>query len=144
MAGQLVRSRNSGIRTRYRVLEKNRTSQRRFPRAEARCNPSALSRRPAAGGKTMDFERSEAQKALRDSVGSFAEKVIEPEAGEYDQKNLFPWEAFRQMGREGYLGLTVPAAYGGFDGGAMEYSILCEEIARASARSTQNGQFQAH
>ncbi len=90
----------------------------------------------------MDFEMSEAQKAMRDSVGSFAEKVIEPEAREYDAKSLFPWETFRKMGRAGYLGLTVPAAYGGGDGGAVEYSILCEEIARASAAYIHNGHYQ--
>jgi len=90
----------------------------------------------------VDFERSETQKALQASARSFAEKVIEPEAREYDEKSLFPWDTFRKMGRDGYLGLTVPAVYGGCDGGAMEYSILCEEIARASAAYIHNGHYQ--
>ena len=90
----------------------------------------------------MDFEMSEAQKALRDSARSFAEKVIEPEAREVDEKSLFPRESFRKMGREGYLGLTVPVEYGGRGLGAKEYGILCEEIARASAAYIHNGHYQ--
>jgi butyryl-CoA dehydrogenase len=90
----------------------------------------------------VDFERSEAQKALQASVRAFVERVIEPEAREYDEKGLFPWESFRKMGREGHMGLTVPASYGGRGGGAMEYGILCEEIARASAAYIHNGHYQ--
>ena len=90
----------------------------------------------------MDFEMNEAQKALRDSVRSFAEKVIEPEAREFDEKSLFPRESFQKMGREGYLGLTVPAEYGGRGLGAREYAVLCEEIAGASAAYIHNGHYQ--
>jgi alkylation response protein AidB-like acyl-CoA dehydrogenase len=90
----------------------------------------------------VDFELSEAQKAFQASVRVFAEKVIEPEAREYDEKGLFPRETFRKMGREGYLGLTVPAHYGGQGLGAAEYGILCEEIARASAAYIHNGHYQ--
>ncbi|MBP1718797.1 MAG: acyl-CoA dehydrogenase, partial [Deltaproteobacteria bacterium] len=60
----------------------------------------------------MNFEWSETQKAFQTSVRAFAERVIEPEAREYDEKSLFPRETFREMGREGYLGITVPAHYG--------------------------------
>ena len=90
----------------------------------------------------MDFERNEFQKALQASAGAFAEKFIEPEAREFDETNLFPLETFRRMGKEGFLGLTVPAEYGGGNGGALEYSILCEEIAKASAAYIHNGHYQ--
>jgi alkylation response protein AidB-like acyl-CoA dehydrogenase len=90
----------------------------------------------------MNFEKSETQRALQAATRAFAEKVIEPEAREYDEKSLFPWDTFRKMGREGFLGLTVPSQYGGGAGGAMEYSILCEEIARASTAYIHNGHYQ--
>ena len=90
----------------------------------------------------MDFELSEAQRGFRDRVRAFAEKVIEPEAREYDEKSHFPAQTFRRMGREGYLGITVPAAYGGGNAGAVEYGILCEETGRVSAGYIHNGHYQ--
>jgi len=90
----------------------------------------------------MDFELSDSQKVLKGSAQTFAEMVIEPEAREYDEKSLFPWGTYRKMGQEGYMGLTVPAAFGGRNGGAVEYSILCEEIAKASAAYIHNGHYQ--
>ncbi|MBI5967955.1 MAG: acyl-CoA dehydrogenase family protein [Deltaproteobacteria bacterium] len=90
----------------------------------------------------MDFKRTESQKALQASARAFARNEIEPEAREFDEKGLFPWDTFRKMGREGFLGITVPASYGGGNGGAMEYSILCEEIAKTSAAYIHNGHYQ--
>jgi alkylation response protein AidB-like acyl-CoA dehydrogenase len=90
----------------------------------------------------LDFEWSDAQKAFQDSVRAFAQKVIEPEAREYDEKGLFPRETFRKMGREGYLGLTVPSHYGGKGLGAVEHGIFCEEVAKASAAYIHNGHYQ--
>jgi alkylation response protein AidB-like acyl-CoA dehydrogenase len=90
----------------------------------------------------VDFERNEIQKTLQASARAFAEKFIEPEARKFDEKSLFPLETFRRMGKEGFLGLTVPAEYGGGNGGALEYSILCEEIAKASAAYIHNGHYQ--
>lgn len=90
----------------------------------------------------MDFAWKDSQNALRASVQAFAEKEIAPEAREYDEKSLFPWDTYRKMSREGYLGLTLPSAFGGRDGGALEYSILCEEIAKASAAYIHNGHYQ--
>ncbi|MBI5967967.1 MAG: acyl-CoA dehydrogenase family protein [Deltaproteobacteria bacterium] len=90
----------------------------------------------------MDFEKSESPKALQASAKAFAETVIEPESREYDEKSLFPWDTFRKMGQEGYLGITVAAGFGGGNGGAVEYSVLCEEIAKASAAYIHNGHYQ--
>ncbi len=90
----------------------------------------------------MDFEMSEAQKAFQSSVRDFAERVIEPEAREYDEKGLLPRETFRKMGCEGYLGITVPSHYGGKGWGAVEYGILCEEVAKTSAAYIHNGHYQ--
>jgi alkylation response protein AidB-like acyl-CoA dehydrogenase len=90
----------------------------------------------------VEFEWNESQKALRARARSFAEKEIEPEAREFDEKNSFPAATFRKMGKEGLLGIPVPSEYGGGNGGAMEYAILCEEIARASAAYIHNGHYQ--
>ncbi len=90
----------------------------------------------------MDFEWTDAQKELKASAKAFAERVIEPEAREYDEKSLISWDTFMKMGREGFLGLPVPGVYGGRSGGALDYGILCEEIAKASAGYIHNGHYQ--
>ncbi len=90
----------------------------------------------------MDFSRNENQKNLQARARAFAEEVIAPEAKDYDEKGLFPAATFRKMGAEGFLGLPLPAEYGGGGGGAVEYGILCEEIARASAAYIHNGHYQ--
>jgi alkylation response protein AidB-like acyl-CoA dehydrogenase len=90
----------------------------------------------------LDFEMNEDQKTFQSSVRAFAESFIEPEAREYDEKGLFPRETFGKMGREGYLGLTVPSCYGGRGLGAVEYGIFCEEIAKSSAAYIHNGHYQ--
>lgn len=90
----------------------------------------------------MDFEWNNFQKDLRLKVRSFCEKVIEPEAAEFDHKGVFPWETYQKMGKEGFLGLIVPKDYGGGNGGALEYSILCEEVGKVSAAYIHNGHYQ--
>lgn len=90
----------------------------------------------------MNLEMTPAQIALQSSVRAFAREWIEPEAREYDEKGVFPWETFRRMGEAGFLGLTAPARYGGGGRGAREYAILCEEVAKVSAAYIHNGHYQ--
>jgi alkylation response protein AidB-like acyl-CoA dehydrogenase len=90
----------------------------------------------------MDFSWNDFQKDFRHKVLNFAKKIIEPEAAEYDAKGIFPWATYKKMGEEGFLGLILPQKYGGVNGGALEYSILCEEIAKASPAYIHNGHYQ--
>lgn len=87
-------------------------------------------------------EMSASQSALKSSVRAFARQWIEPEAREYDEKGVFPSETFHRMGKAGFLGLTIPARYGGSGGGAQEYAILGEEVARECAAYMHNGHYQ--
>ncbi|MCX5908045.1 MAG: acyl-CoA dehydrogenase family protein [Deltaproteobacteria bacterium] len=90
----------------------------------------------------MFHQMTASQLALQSKVRAFTQKWIEPEAQEMDAKGVFPWDTFRKMGKEGFLGLTIPAAYGGGGEGAQEYAILCEEVGRASAAYIHNGHYQ--
>lgn len=53
-------------------------------------------------------------------------------AARLDQKPEFPWEIFRQMGRAGYLGLTVPSDRGGRGLTAGRAAILLFHLAYRS------------
>ena len=78
----------------------------------------------------MDFELTEAQRAVRDMVREFAEREIRPAAAHYDERSEFPWDMVRKMGPLGLLGMVVPEAYGGAGMDTVSYALAMEEIAR--------------
>lgn len=90
----------------------------------------------------MDFNLLPAQEELQRRARKFAQMVIAPEALQYDAQNLFPHGTIRKMGQEGFFGVIVPAAFQGSGGGTVEYCIVSEEVARASASYVHNNQFQ--
>ena len=78
----------------------------------------------------MDFELSDAQKDIRDTVRKFAEARIKPLAHELDEKEEFSVELTRQLGELGVFGLIVPEEYGGSGLDYTAYCIAVEELAR--------------
>jgi alkylation response protein AidB-like acyl-CoA dehydrogenase len=81
----------------------------------------------------MDFELTEAQKLLRDTLRDFAEREIAPVASRLDETDAHPAEELKKMAGLGLFGLTVPEQYGGGGQGLLELSLAVEELARASA-----------
>ncbi|MDQ3033739.1 MAG: acyl-CoA/acyl-ACP dehydrogenase [Myxococcota bacterium] len=79
----------------------------------------------------MDFEETEEQRLLRESVrriaSSFGHRwyVERARAGE---KTKPLWEA---LAKEGFLGVSIPEAYGGGGLGISELCIVCEELSTA-------------
>ena len=69
---------------------------------------------------------------IQQSARQFAEKEIIPVATKMDRENYFPRELFRKMGREGYLGVTIPEQYGGSGSDYVSQAIIEEEISYAS------------
>ncbi len=69
---------------------------------------------------------------IQQSVRQFAEKEILPVASKMDRENFFPLELFRKMGKEGYLGVTIPEQYGGSGSDYVSQAIIEEEISYAS------------
>lgn len=49
----------------------------------------------------------------------------------------FPREIYRELGRLGYLGPTVPVEFGGAGGGVAEYVVVSEEVGRHGLVSGQ-------
>ena len=81
----------------------------------------------------MDFNLTEEQLAIRDSIYRFAEKELAPIASEIDEKEDFPIEVFRNLGREGFLGACYPEEFGGAGGSFTDVAIIKEELSRVSA-----------
>jgi len=78
----------------------------------------------------VEFELTEEQRLLRDTVRDFAECEIAPNVMEYDEKQEFPREILRQAGELGLLGILFPETYGGAGLGYMEYALVVEELSR--------------
>jgi len=78
----------------------------------------------------LDFQLTEDQKLLRQSVREFAETEIAPHTRRLDESKEFPFEIFRKMGPMGYLGVTVPDTWDGAGMSFLDYAIIIEEIAR--------------
>jgi len=84
----------------------------------------------------MDFSLTEDQKMLRAMVRDFAEKELEPIAAEIDEEARFPAESIRKAAELELTGIGYPEKYGGSGGGAVEQTIVFEELARACASTS--------
>ena len=78
----------------------------------------------------MNFDLTEEQKMIRDTVRDFAEREIKPVAKELDEKGEFSVDLTRKMGELGLFGMHLPEQYGGQGLDYLSYIIAVEEIAR--------------
>ncbi|MBK7172259.1 MAG: acyl-CoA dehydrogenase family protein [Bacteroidales bacterium] len=78
----------------------------------------------------MDFQLTEEQSLIRQTVRDFAEREIRPVAKELDESALFSPELTRKMGELGLFGISVPVEYGGHGMDTLSYIIAVEELAR--------------
>ncbi len=81
----------------------------------------------------MDFDLPEETAAVRDMIREFSRKSIEPIAKKIDREEYFPSDLFREMGKLGILGLTIPVEYGGAGMDYLTQGIALEEISYYSA-----------
>jgi alkylation response protein AidB-like acyl-CoA dehydrogenase len=79
----------------------------------------------------MDFDLTEEQKLLQQTVREFAHRKVEPGARERDEAGRFPWDLIPEMAGLGLFGIAVPEQYGGADLGMVSAAIAIEELARA-------------
>jgi alkylation response protein AidB-like acyl-CoA dehydrogenase len=78
----------------------------------------------------MNFDLSEEQTLLRQTVREFAEREIAPGASDRDQAARFPSELIPRMADLGLFGINIPQAYGGAELDALCATIIIEEVAR--------------
>lgn len=80
----------------------------------------------------MDFHLTEEQESFRRVVADFVNNEVIPVAAELDEREEFPWEIFRKIARQGWLGLRYPENYGGGEADNLTFNLMCEELARGS------------
>ena len=79
----------------------------------------------------MDFNFTEEQKMLRDTICRFVETEIPREvAVEIDEKDEFPHELLQKLCDLGFMGINVQEEYGGQGGNIIDEMIFFEEISK--------------
>ncbi|MEO8898267.1 MAG: acyl-CoA dehydrogenase family protein [Candidatus Dormibacter sp.] len=81
----------------------------------------------------MNFELSDEQREIRNTVRAFARDEVAPRAAAYDQSGEFPYDLVAGMARLGLFALPFPESDGGAGGDFLSYCLALEEIARADA-----------
>ncbi len=81
----------------------------------------------------MDFELTDEQRLIRETVRRFAEQELAPAASERDRAGRFPRELVSRMASMGFLGGPIPKAYGGSGLDYISHAIITEEIGRADS-----------
>jgi len=81
----------------------------------------------------MDFELSEEQLMLQDSVRRFCEKELPKDiVRKSDENEELPPGIWSKMAELGWLGIALPEEYGGTGGSIIEQLIIMEELSRKS------------
>jgi short-chain 2-methylacyl-CoA dehydrogenase len=78
----------------------------------------------------VNFELSDEQRLLRDTVRDFARAEVAPVAEELDRTKSFPYEIVAKLGKLGLMGIPFPQEYGGGGADTLSYVLAVEELAR--------------
>src|SRR5438874_13775450 len=81
----------------------------------------------------MDFELSDEQRLLQDTVRQFVDDRILPNAIQNDIDHKLDLEAIEGMAELGILGVVIPEEYGGAGLDFICEALACEEIERGEA-----------
>ncbi len=81
----------------------------------------------------MDFELTDEQRLLRDTVREFARQEIAPVAEDLDRTKSFPYEIVAKLGELGLMGIPFPEEYGGGGADNLSYALAIEELARVDS-----------
>jgi alkylation response protein AidB-like acyl-CoA dehydrogenase len=86
--------------------------------------------KPDHAAHRRHFIFTEEHEALRESIRAFVERELAPHAEEWEE-TTFPDSVFHRMGELGFLGLSMPEAYGGQGGDYYCNLVLAEELSRS-------------
>ena len=90
----------------------------------------------------MDFDLTEEQRMLQETISKVADEEIAPVASENDKRGEFPRQLFNRLAELGFMGTPIPEEYGGAGFDYISHAIVAEEIGRvdSSLRGTYSVQ----
>jgi acyl-CoA dehydrogenase len=77
----------------------------------------------------MDFQLTDAQRALQETARKYAREAIRPKAAHYDETAEFPREIIGKGFELGLLNMAIPEQYGGVGLSHLDQVIAAEELA---------------
>lgn len=78
----------------------------------------------------MHYGLTTAQLDLQERARDLATRVIEPRAAEVDRSEQYPWDNVSALHEAGFMGMTIPAAYGGAGLSYLDAALVIEEMAK--------------
>jgi alkylation response protein AidB-like acyl-CoA dehydrogenase len=81
----------------------------------------------------MNFDLNETHLMIKATARKFAEEKLAPSADERDEKEQFPFDAIKEMGELGFMGMMVSEKYGGPALDTISYVLAMEEISKVDA-----------
>ncbi|MDA0986297.1 MAG: acyl-CoA dehydrogenase [Bacteroidetes bacterium] len=81
----------------------------------------------------MDFTLTETHKMIQETARKFAQDELAESADIRDEKELFPYEQIKKLGKLGFMGMMVPEKYNGAELDTLSYVIAMEEISKVDA-----------
>src|SRR5436853_3032902 len=79
----------------------------------------------------MDFEFSEEQLAIRETIRELVQDRVAPRAAEIDERAEYPKDIEQLFAENGVLAIPFPEEYGGISGSSVTICMGIEEIAKA-------------
>ena len=79
------------------------------------------------------FALTDVQRDFRETLRTFCEEKVAPNAAEADRNAEFPWKSFEACKEMELPALGMPAAYGGAGADTVTVAIMTEELARVCA-----------
>jgi alkylation response protein AidB-like acyl-CoA dehydrogenase len=76
------------------------------------------------------FQLPEDKCSLRDRARELARGEIAARAAEVDRSEQYPWDNVKALNEAGFMGLTVPRAYGGPGGDFLDAALVIDEMAQ--------------
>jgi hypothetical protein len=78
-------------------------------------------------------EFNEEQRMMREAIQEFVDRDVWPARERFESKDYdYTFELMRKIGEMGFLGVSVPEAYGGLGMGFVDTMLVCEYISGAS------------
>jgi len=81
----------------------------------------------------VDLVLSDDQRAVQLAVREWVAEVVTPDALRNDREERFPQEALDGLKETGFVGMSIPEAYGGGGADPLTYCLFIEELSRGDA-----------
>ena len=79
----------------------------------------------------MTFELTDRQRAFQSAARELAEGPVVARAAEVDRTEAYPWDHVERLVEAGFVGMTIPEAYGGGGRSWLDAVLVIEEMSKA-------------